>query len=59
MKTIMLETFWVIQAVALWTIALPAAAVLFGVALLRKKVAPSVSNEPFGPAGMRLSRASA
>jgi len=57
MKAVLLEILAILQAVALWTFALPAAATLFGLALVWNKAAGSVSAFP--PAGARISRASA
>jgi hypothetical protein len=59
MKTLLWEILLILEAVALWILVLPVAAILFAFALLWKQTMAAVSAEAFGPPEARFSRASA
>jgi hypothetical protein len=49
MKSILIETVLVIEAILFWAVALPAAAVFFPAVVLWEKAAAVVTRRPAGP----------
>jgi hypothetical protein len=58
MKSILIETVLVTEAILFWAVALPAAVVLFPAVVLWEKIEASMPRDPIGPVGSHLTPAS-